>query len=57
MAKGKVFNGKKYLLTRQFDNKVEADNYTRWLKKNGYLARIIKTNKAKKYHIYRRTKR
>jgi len=53
----KVFGGKKYLLTRQFDSKIEAKEYAEWLRGRGYLVRIVKTNMAKKYHLYRRAKR
>jgi len=57
MAIGKMFNGKKFVLTRQFDSKAEVNDYVKWLKNNGYLSRIVKTNKAKKYHVYRRVRR
>ena len=55
MAISKTFNGKKYLLTHQFDFKAEADKEAKYLRSLGYLARVVKTNKAHKYHLYRST--
>lgn len=52
-----MFGGKKYGLTYQCDYKTEADDKAKWLREHGYLVRIVKTNLAKKYHVYRRAKR
>ena len=50
----KMFNGKKYKLTEQYDTRSQAEEYANTLRAHGYLARIVETNKAHKYHVYRR---
>ena len=55
---GRIFDGKKYLLTRQVSTKSEANTIRNSMKKMGWLVRIVHKPKATyPYHIYKRSRR
>jgi hypothetical protein len=46
-------DGKKFIMIATFKHKYGAELYAKALRRDGWLIRIIKSDKVKNYYIYR----